>query len=129
MIPMNVRRLLAAASLAALTLAPMAARAGTYDGNTLLCRNGAGLVGAAFNGVENAINAGVFKRAGDQSNLLIKLAAANQKTLQNKFGDAIDKLDDISSAATALANAAKPKLDSADGINAAVLTAVACLAG
>jgi len=95
--------------------------------NTLVCPSGIGTVGVALDAVGGAIEAGNFARAPDQSNLLVKLSNANSKTLLAKWGDAIDKLQDISDKATDLAGASKPKLDSAEAINAAVSGAIACL--
>lgn len=110
-----------------IALAPTAAFAGSYDGNKQLCLSGGTTVGYSLNAVESAILAGVFNRTADRDNLLVKLANANIKTTQNKTADAVDKLTDISDAASALAGAAKPKLVSADAINASVLSAVNCL--
>lgn len=45
-----------------------------------------------------------------------------------KFSDAVDKLQDISDKATALAGAARPKLEDASGINSAVVDAIRCVA-
>lgn len=110
-----------------LTLAPTGAFAGSYDANKQLCLSGGTTVGYSLNAVESAILAGVFNRTADRDNLLVKLANANVKTTQGKTADAVDKLTDISDTASALAGAAKPKLVSADAINAAVLSAVNCL--
>ncbi len=111
----------------ALLFSPLAASAGSFDGNTQLCSSGGSTVGYALNAVESAILAASFVRASDQSNLLSKLANANSKTLTHKWSDAMDKLEDISSTANALASAAKPKLNSADAITAAALAAQVCI--
>jgi len=106
----------------------MPAHATDYtNSNTLVCPSGIGTVGFALDGVGGAIETGNFARAADQSNLLVKLSNANSKTSLAKWGDAIDKLQDISDKATDLAGASKPKLDSADAINAAVAAAIGCL--
>jgi hypothetical protein len=68
-----------------------------------------------------------MKSATDQSNLLAKLTAAEAKVSLTKYSDAIDKLQDISDTATALAGAAKPKLTDATAINNAVIAATACV--
>ena len=47
----------------------------------------------------------------------------------NKFDDAVDKLQNISDTATALADAPKQKLEDASGINWAVVTAIGCVGG
>ena len=121
---------LSALVVAGAFLAPGTALAGSYEGNnTTPCYGGGSTIGLAMDGVESAIKAGVFKNRRDQDNLLTKLANANSKTTAGKMSDAIDKLEDISNTATALADAAKPKLESADGINAAVLAAQGCLTG
>lgn len=83
-----------------------------------------------LNAVEASINSGVFlgrKASTDKTNLLAKLDAANAKISQAKYGDAIDKLMDISDTATVLADATKPKLDDATGINTAVSAAITCI--
>ena len=68
------------------------------------------------------------KRAdSDQSNLLAKYAAAVGKISLGKYSDAIDKLEDISDKATALADAPKAKLDDATAINEAVSAAIWCV--
>lgn len=80
--------------------------------------------------VSDAINAAEFlgkKADTDRSNLLAKLQAAEGKVALDKFSDAIDKLVDISDTATALADAPKPKLGDATGINMAVTGAIACV--
>ncbi len=79
-----------------------------------------------------AIDAATFlsKNADmDESNLLAKLEAAGAKVALDKYSDAVDKLEDISDKATALANAPKAKLDDATGINGAVAAAIACVGG
>jgi hypothetical protein len=65
----------------------------------------------------------------DQSNLLAKLEAAAAKVRLNKYDDAVDKLQNISDTATALADAPKQKLDDASRINSAVVTAIGCVSG
>ena len=83
-----------------------------------------------LNAVEAAIRGAVFQGQNattDQSNLLAKLEAANAKVAEGKFSDAVDKLDDISDKATALAGAPKPKLADATAINTAVTAAIACV--
>lgn len=105
------------AGLGALLLLPGAALA-DYTGKC----------GEQLTAVAASINGAVFKNARDQSNLLVKLDAANAKITLLKYSDAVDKLVDISDAATALANAAKPKLDDATEINHAVSAAITCVA-
>ena len=85
---------------------------------------------AELNAVQAAIVGSQFtgmKAATDQSNLLAKLAAAVAKVSLTKYSDAIDKLQDISDTATALAGAAKPKLTDATAINNAVIVATTCV--
>ncbi|MGE5128333.1 MAG: hypothetical protein ACM3IK_01780 [Sphingomonadaceae bacterium] len=85
-----------------------------------------------LNAVETAIESGVFlgKNAStDQSNLLAKLEAAAAKISLTKYDDAVDKLQNISDTATALADAPKQKLEDASGINAAVVIAIDCVGG
>lgn len=65
--------------------------------------------------------------ATDQSNLLAKLEAAAAKVRLSKFSDAVDKLQNISDTATALAGAQKPKLEDASQINGAVVIAISCI--
>ena len=80
--------------------------------------------------VSNAIGQAQFlgkNAAADASNLNGKVEEATAKAEQVKFADSIAKLADISSTATALASAPKPKLADASGINSAVDRAVACL--
>ena len=89
-----------------------------------------GACSAELNAVEQAINDGEFlgnKASTDQSNLLVKLQAAAGKLSLQKFSDAVDKLQDISDTATALATAPKPKLRDATTINDAVIDAIACV--
>jgi hypothetical protein len=89
-----------------------------------------GSCGSELNAVEAAIESGVFlgnKATTDESNLLAKLEAADAKIFLGKFSDAVDKLQDISDRATALADAPKPKLEDATGINGAVVDAIACV--
>ena len=68
------------------------------------------------------------KATTDESNMLAKLAAAQAKVDLNKYSDAVDKLQNISDTATTLANAPRPKLVDASGINGAVATAIGCVA-
>lgn len=92
----------------------------------------AGPCGTELNAVEAAILGGQFlgRKAGtDQSNLITKLDAAAAKIALQKYSDAIDKLENISDTATALAGATKPKLNDATGINSAVSTAITCVGG
>ncbi len=89
-----------------------------------------GACASELNAVESAIGSGIFlgkNATTDRSNLLAKLEAAGAKVRLAKYGDAVDKLQNISDTATALANAPKPKLDDASGINGAVVTAIACV--
>jgi len=90
--------------------------------------------------VEAAINTAVFidttntrKRGADgetnRSNLLVKLDDARVKVDMHKYSDAIDKLTDISDAATLWADADKPKLEDASDINYAVSDAIICIGG
>lgn len=91
-----------------------------------------GACATELNGVETAIQTGIFvgKNASSaQSNLLAKLEAAAAKVRLGKFSDAVDKLQDISDTATALADAQKPKLEDASQISGAVVTAIACVGG
>lgn len=83
-----------------------------------------------LNAVESAIMAAQFtgsKAASDQSNLIAKLQAAEAKVTLAKYSDAVDKLQDISDTATALAGATKPKLEDASLINGAVVSAIGCV--
>lgn len=83
-----------------------------------------------LNALEAAIENAVFlgnNASSDRSNLLAKLEAAAAKLEMGKFSDAVDKLQDISDKATALAAAAKPKLEDAGGINSAVVDAISCV--
>ena len=85
---------------------------------------------AELNALEIAIDDSVFigRRAdSNQSNLQAKLDAADAKVGLEKFSDAVDKLMEISDKATALANAPKPKLESAVGINQAASAAIVCV--
>jgi thioredoxin-like negative regulator of GroEL len=80
--------------------------------------------------VATAIDDATFlsnRAAMDETNMEAKLAAAEAKVAQDKYSDAIDKLLNISDKATALANAGKPKLDDAAGINSAVTAAITCI--
>lgn len=56
-----------------------------------------------------------------------KLEAAAARVGLSKFSDAVDKLQNISDTATALANAPKAKLEDATQINGAVVTAIGCI--
>jgi hypothetical protein len=83
-----------------------------------------------LNAVETAIQTAVFlgkNATSDQTNLLAKLDAAGAKISLGKFSDAVDKLQNISDTATALAGAAKPKLADATAINQAVGDTIACV--
>jgi hypothetical protein len=87
-----------------------------------------GSYAAPLNSIEAAIEAGTFAGSGnDETNLLVKLDAADAKIDLGKFSDAADKLQDISDKATALATAKKPKLGDANAINAAVSEAIICV--
>ena len=80
--------------------------------------------------VQFAIDTGIYdgkKATGNQSNLDMKLAAAEAKLVLLKRDDAVDKLYDISEKATAWANAPKAKLDDATAINDAVADAISCI--
>ena len=91
-----------------------------------------GACASELNAVETAIQSAVFlvkSASTDQTNLLAKLEAAAAKVGLQKYDDAVDKLQDISDKATALASAPKPKLEDASGINGAVITAIACVGG
>lgn len=104
-----------------LLFASSVSNAGSYDSHP--CGN-------ELNDVESAILYANFtgKRAAtDQSNLLAKLAAADSKITLKKYSDAVDKLLNISDTATALADAPKPKLEDASGINDAVTVAIGCV--
>ncbi|MGE5337732.1 MAG: hypothetical protein ACM3PU_07880 [Gemmatimonadota bacterium] len=118
--------------ITALAALPFVARA-THFADLRPCSNGGiGTVGSTLNAVELAINSAAFlgrNATSDQSNLLSKLQFAYSKATQQKWGDAMQKLQDISDTATALAGAAKPKLDDATGINNAVTVATACMTG
>jgi len=108
---------------------------------TALCAFGAGPAAAShytgscsteLNAVEAAIVDAVFlgrKAVTDESNLVAKLDAAAAKIALQKYSDAIDKLENISDTATALAGATKPKLEDATGINSAVSAAITCVGG
>ncbi|HJV26570.1 MAG TPA: hypothetical protein VJ673_12855 [Aromatoleum sp.] len=115
------KRTLAAALISAIgTIAAGQAHATHY---TVAC-------GTELNAVEAAIMAGLFlgkNASGDQGNLLAKLDAAAAKILLQKYADAIDKLEDVSNTATALAGASKPKLDDATAINSSVRAAIGCV--
>ncbi len=111
---------------------PLAAQAGPFA-DIRTCSDAAlGTVGQTLTAVETAINSASFlgrRATTDQSNLLAKLESAYSKAVAGKWGDAIQKLGDISDTATALATAAKPKLDDATGINNAVIVATRCMTG
>jgi hypothetical protein len=82
--------------------------------------------------VGEAIDGAVYsgqKATSNKSNLFAKLAAAEAKLDCGKPADAIDKLEDISDKATAWADAPKPKLEDATGINGAVGAALLCIGG
>lgn len=91
-----------------------------------------GACGSELTAVGTAIQDAVFlgrKAATDESNLMAKLENAAAKVQLTKYSDAVDKLLDISDTATALAGAQKPKLEDAEGINTAVIAAIACVGG
>jgi len=80
--------------------------------------------------VQRAIDGGIYsgrKATSNKSNLEVKLVAAETKLTAYKFGDAVDKLYDISEKATAWADAPKAKLDDATAINYAVADAMTCI--
>lgn len=113
----------------AVTLALLGATAAAWAG-AARADHVKGACALELNAVETAINAAVFQgpRANtDKSNLLAKLDAADAKVDLGKFSDAVDKLGEISDKATELANAPKPKLADATGINTAVSDAIACV--
>jgi hypothetical protein len=86
--------------------------------------------GGDLNAVGEAIDRAQFvgrTATTSQSNLLAKLANAATKISQKKYPDAIDKLEDISNTATALADAQKPKLEDATAINEATTAAILCV--
>ena len=88
--------------------------------------------GEELNAVGDAIDAADFlgnNADRDKANLLAKLQAAADKIGAGKFDGAISKLENISSKATALANAPKPKLDDASSITTAVDAAIVCIEG
>jgi hypothetical protein len=101
------------------------AMSGASQGALAACDTETGMVAieitsAVFNG----------KRADrDRNNMLLKVEAAISKIDAEKYSDAIGKLIDISDKANALADAPKPKLEDASGINAAVLAAAVCING
>lgn len=91
-----------------------------------------GACGDELNAVQAAIDdANFLTNSADRNkdNLEQKLDDARVKLTQDKPGDAIDKLDDISQKATAWQDAPKPKLKDASGINGAVDAASACIGG
>jgi hypothetical protein len=111
---------------------PLAVHAGHFADIRNCSDSALGTVGQSLNGVERAINSASFlgnRATTDKSNLLAKLESAYSKAVAGKWGDAIQKLGDISDTATALANAVKPKLDDATGINNAVIGATRCMTG
>jgi len=115
----SVLRLALSAGLATVLLLPVSGNAAHYTGQC----------SSELNAVELAIDNANFlgKRAEtDRSNLQAKLEATNAKIILLKYSDAIDKLTDISDTATALADAAKPKLEDATAINEAVASAIGC---
>jgi hypothetical protein len=80
--------------------------------------------------VQSAIDGGIYSgrnATSNESNLEVKLEAAEMKLTDYKFGDAVDKLYDLSDKATAWADAPKEKLDDATAINYAVADAIACI--
>jgi len=82
--------------------------------------------------VDVAISAATFidpKADSNRSNLEAKQDAAEAKLSCGKLSDAMDKLLDISDKATAWADAPKPKLEDATGINEAVGDAITCIPG
>jgi hypothetical protein len=88
--------------------------------------------GFEFDSVELAITNAEFlgrKASTDEANMLMKLEAAKSKVIATKYDDAIGKLSDISDKATAMADAPKPKLADAGGINTALLDAARCING
>ena len=106
-------------SLCILLLSTSVSNAAHYDGQCFTELNAVELA------VENANFVG--KRAEtNRSNLLAKLEAANAKITLLKYSDAVDKLTDISGAATTLANAPKQKLEDATDINNATTNAISC---
>jgi hypothetical protein len=114
----------------ALALSPLAATAGSYDGNTVMSKCDGIAVGSLLNAVETAIGGAWIANDRDRTNLLSKLSAANSKTLTQplpKWDDANGKLEDIASTSTTLAGAAKPKLVDGGAIGSAALAAQACI--
>jgi len=65
--------------------------------------------------------------ASSESNLIVKLDSAEAKLTCDKVGDAVDKLEEISSKAYDLVDARKPKLVSSYDIDNAVSDAIGCL--
>ena len=116
-------------TIQAFTLALLAAAMGMWT-SVASANHFTGACAAELNAVETAIRNGEFlgqRAATDQSNLLAKLEAADATIDLGKFSDAVDKLTDISDKATELANAPKPKLGDASGVNKAVADAIACV--
>ena len=122
-------------AIALVALSPLAAHAGSYDGNYTPSKCAGVYVGPLLNDVETALNAAWYQNpTKDKLNLLSKLSTANSKTLVQpvpKWDDANAKLEDLSSTATALESAAKPKLIEPAGatktIQGTVLAAQACI--
>ena len=91
-----------------------------------------GICAYEFNAIGDAIGDATFTSRNsdrDEAGLLGKLDDAVTKVQQQKYDDAIQKLEDIRDKATALAGARKSKLDSAAAINDAVGAAIACVGG
>lgn len=121
---MNKRTITSALFGAAILFSGMGSASAAYSGPCA----------TEFTALEYAIHNGVFlgaRASTDQTNLLAKLSAAEAKVTATppKYSDAIDKLQDISDTATALAGAPKPKLQDATAINNAVINAMTCVAG
>lgn len=126
---MKKAALAALAAAATLGFAPMSAQAQYSATLTTSCYNGNGTVGLALDNVQAAILAGSFTNQRDQTNMLGKVSNAASKASLRKWGDANDKLSDISDQAVALAGAAKPKLAGADAIVNAAYGAQMCMNG
>ncbi|SIR55991.1 hypothetical protein SAMN05421829_12033 [Aromatoleum tolulyticum] len=80
--------------------------------------------------VKDAIVAGKFLGGtadANRTNMLAKVDAASAKLALNKPSDAIDILVAVAAKATELADAPKPKLESATDINNAATVAIACV--
>ena len=107
----------------------LCATVGGWSGATL-ADHFTGACAIQLNATETAIQTAIFlgrNASTDRTNLLAKLQAAGAKVGLTKYSDAVDKLQNISDTATALANAPKPKIEDASGINAAVVTAIGCV--